>query len=271
MKKIVIIGGGFAGSIAARKLEHHFDVTLIDTKNYFEFTPSVLRTLVEPQHVKRIEVLHSHYLHQAHLIKDEVQTIDSDHVYTKTEKFPYDYLIIATGSKYHLPIKAENLIMTTRSQDLRTFSKKLLKADSVLIIGGGVVGVELAAEIADHFPEKKLTIIHAQPELLERNPKKARNYALKFLQNKNVEIIFNERVLVFKDHHYKTDKGTLLKPDLAFLCTGIKPNHQLLEKNFSDSLDERNSVLVNPYLQLVNHKNIFAAGDITAIKEEKTA
>ena len=66
MKKVVVIGGGFAGAYIARHLEKDFDVTLIDTKDYFEFTPGILRTIVFPKHMKRIQVLHTHYLHKSH-------------------------------------------------------------------------------------------------------------------------------------------------------------------------------------------------------------
>lgn len=47
---MVIVGGGFAGACVAQALEPDFRVTLIDNKDYFEFTPSVLRTIVEPNH-----------------------------------------------------------------------------------------------------------------------------------------------------------------------------------------------------------------------------
>ena len=55
-KKLVIIGGGFAGSLVARNLEKEFNVTLIDTKPYFEFTPGILRTIVEPDHIKKVVI-----------------------------------------------------------------------------------------------------------------------------------------------------------------------------------------------------------------------
>ena len=61
-KKVVIVGGGFAGSHVAKSLEKYFDVFLIDTKDYFEFTPGVLRAIVEPLHIRNIQVLHNHYL-----------------------------------------------------------------------------------------------------------------------------------------------------------------------------------------------------------------
>lgn len=53
-KKVVIIGGSFAGRRARRLLKPHFEVTLIDEKEYFEFTPSTLRCMVEPKHNKKV-------------------------------------------------------------------------------------------------------------------------------------------------------------------------------------------------------------------------
>jgi NADH dehydrogenase FAD-containing subunit len=67
-----------------------------------------------------------------------------------------------------------------------------------LIIGGGLVGVELAAEIAEHFPFKKVTIVHAGPHLLSRNdvPVRAVNNVHDYLTQQGVDIVLGERVLV---------------------------------------------------------------------------
>lgn len=51
---VVIVGGGFAGRTALRELRSEFEVTLIETKEYFEYTPSILRCLVEPDHARKI-------------------------------------------------------------------------------------------------------------------------------------------------------------------------------------------------------------------------
>src|SRR3989338_6062962 len=71
MKTVIVLGGGFAGALAARKLEKYFQVLLIDQKDYFEFTPAVLRTLVEPSHVDKIQVRHSDYLKRTQVIKGQ--------------------------------------------------------------------------------------------------------------------------------------------------------------------------------------------------------
>ena len=180
MKKIIIIGGGFAGAYCARKLEKDFDVTLIDTKDYFEFTPSVLRTLIESEHAGKIEVCHQKYLLRAFVVRDEVISITEHDVKTTSKKLPYDYLIIATGSRYNVPIKEKNMIITDRGEELRKYSQKLREANTILIIGGGLVGVELAAEIITAYPDKKIKLVHAHAELIERNPGKSRKYAQRY-------------------------------------------------------------------------------------------
>ncbi len=271
MKKVVVIGGGFAGAHIAQHLENDFAVTLIDCKDYFEFTPSVLRTLVEPAHVRKIQVRHKAYLHRAQVVKEMVQNITPLFVQAGRKTYAFDYLIICSGSSYNTPIKEEGLIVTARAEELQQYSHRLRKADHVLIVGGGLVGVELAAEIVTAYPEKKITIIHSGSELLERNSPSARKYAKTFLQKKGVSLVFNQRVVLNGNKTFTTDKGNIYSADLAFLCVGIKPNYEFLRVQCSTSLNEKHFLCVNSHLQVQGYKNIFAAGDITNVREEKTA
>jgi len=271
MKQLIIIGGGFAGAYIARKLESEFAVTLFDTKDYFEFTPSVLRTLVEPKHLQRIEVPHQAYLHTAMIIRKPVTEVTDNEVIGGGKEYLFDYLVIASGSRYTVPIKEENIVIAARGRELQQWAHQLEKAKNVLIVGGGIVGTELAAEIVERFPEKEITLIHSKKDLLERNPRKAQKYARRFLQRRGVKIIFEERVVDTAAKKYATNKGREIFADLAFLCTGIAPNSQFLKKNGKITLAEDSFVQVNAHLQVTNCPNIFAAGDITNIKEEKTA
>eukprot|EP00928_Gymnodinium_smaydae_P098452 TRINITY_DN9159_c0_g1_i1.p2 TRINITY_DN9159_c0_g1~~TRINITY_DN9159_c0_g1_i1.p2 ORF type:complete len:109 (-),score=37.57 TRINITY_DN9159_c0_g1_i1:20-307(-) len=49
-RKVLIIGGQFAGNFSARDLKKHFHVTVVDAKEFFEYTPGVLRAYVKPAH-----------------------------------------------------------------------------------------------------------------------------------------------------------------------------------------------------------------------------
>ena len=271
MKKVVVVGGGFAGAYVARNLERSFDVTLIDTKDYFEFTPSILRTLVEPQHMKKIQVRHSHYLHTATIVKGCAEHITTQEVHTEDGTYPYDYLVLCSGSRYNTPIKDENIVITARADKLRSYAQKLRKAHTVLVIGGGVVGVELAAEIIEAYPDKDVTVVHSKGELIDRNPQKARMYAQRFLEKRGVKIVFNERIVKNEGTSHITKSGKKYTADLTFLCVGITPNYEYMNKHCSTSLNERNYICVTPELQVEGYNNVFAAGDITNIPEEKTA
>lgn len=270
VKKVVIIGGGFAGAHLAKLLENSFHVTLIDTKDYFEFTPGILRTIVHPEHMKKIQVLHSDYLHTVKRIHGEVTDFTIQFVVVGKRKIPFDYLFVCSGSRYNTPIKEKNIVLPNRGDALRKAHHQLDEAENVLIVGGGVVGVELAAEIIDSYPGKHVTLVHGGAHLLERSPALAQSYAERFFKKRGLTILYNDRLTV-DTKNFVTQKGIALDADLCFFCTGIIPNTELFSKHFASSLNERKQVHVLGTLQLENYPHIFVVGDLNDIPEEKTA
>ncbi|GAM18659.1 hypothetical protein SAMD00019534_018340 [Acytostelium subglobosum LB1] len=274
-KRVVIVGGGFSGTMIAQKLENDFQVTLIDTKDYFEFTPSILRTIVEPTHIKRIQVLHSHYLKNTNVVQKKVTDLNADQVFTEDRtNIPYDYLVLNSGSSYNSPFKESSVVASARANTLREYFYHIRKLKRILIIGGGIVGVELAGEIVSHFKGKEVTLIHSQSQLMNRFPKKAVRYAERYLLDHKVRIIYNERVIAHKENIFITDHGSEIVSDQAFLCTGIVPNSDYLKKSYPNTISEFGYIKSNDYLQMVGssyHKNIFVSGDVLNVREEKLA
>lgn len=271
MKKLVIIGGGFAGAKIAKSLENYFETTLIDDKDYFEFTPGVLRSIIEPEHLKKIQVLHNHYLKKTKVINGCVKKIFQKEIMLDNNyKIEFDYLVISSGSRYNMPFKEKNVVIATRGSHLRNYHNQLSKSNEIVIIGGGIVGVELAGEISWKYPDKKITIIHHGNRLMPRNSEKSANHTEKYLIKKNVKIIYGQKATKKEEKIIITDKGTKINSDMAFLCTGITPNSDFINKD-SKILNEKKQIKVNEYLQVQGYENIFAGGDITDIKEEKTA
>ena len=255
MKKLIIIGGGFAGAKIAKALEKRFDVILIDSKDYFEFTPSVLRTIVEPEHIKKIQVLHSHYLKKTKIINACVTELKNSYVKTdKNKKYYFDYLVIASGSRYQFPFKEQNIVLASRASHLRNCYEKLCLAKNIVLVGGGIVGVELTAEIANAYSDKNITLIEAGKGLMSRNHNKSAEYVKKYLEKNKVNLIFNEKVKEAKNKKITTNKGRKIKADMIFLCTGITPNSEFIDKKY---LNKRKQTLVNDFLQVDNLKNVF--------------
>ncbi|KAL8201876.1 hypothetical protein R6Q57_011023 [Mikania cordata] len=153
-------------------------------------------------------------------------------------------------------------------------NEKIKAAQSILIVGGGPTGVELAGETAVDFPEKKITLVHNGYRLLEFLGPKASKKALDWLISKHVEVKLEQTVnledVAEGNKVYKTSSGEIIKADCHFLCTG-KPLGSSWLKNtiLRDSLDDAGSLVVDEYMRVKGRKNIFAIGDITNIKEMK--
>ena len=148
--------------------------------------------------------------------------------------------------------------------------EKIKSSESVLIVGGGPSGVELAAEIAVDFPEKKVTLVHKGPRLLEFVGEKAAHKAFDWLASKKVEVILNQSVDLNSasdgNKTYRTSGGETIHADCHFLCVGKPLSSQWLTGTvLKDSLDGKGRVVVDEHLRVKDRKNVFAIGDITNI------
>ena len=270
-KKVVIVGGGFTGAYCAKRLQNKFQVILIDNKEHFEFTPSIIKSISDPRNLRKIQISHKTYLNKGEFLHAEVKEVGKNYVLVNNEKINFDYLIIASGSRYTNPIKSQNILTVQRSKDIRDFHEKLKVSKKILIVGGGIVGVELASDIITKYKDKKITLIDSNSELIPRNNKKTRNHVKAFLEAHGVSIINNEKIIKSNKQTFFTDRGREITPDMFFLCTGITSNSEFMNKNFKDNLNEKGQIKTNEYLQMDGFDNIFVGGDVTDILEEKTA
>ncbi|KAH7541803.1 hypothetical protein FEM48_Zijuj02G0006300 [Ziziphus jujuba var. spinosa] len=271
-RRLVVIGGGVAGSLIAKSLQFHADLTLIDQKEYFEIPWASLRTMVEPSVGERSVINHRDYLTNARIITSSAINISETEVLTGEGRLvPYDYLVIATGH-------TDPTIPKTRTERLKQYkeeNEKIDLASSILIVGGGPTGVELAAEIAVDFPDKKLTLVHNGSRLLQFIGQKASDKTLNWLASKKVEVMLEKSVNLDNISNgnstsYRTSDGETLNADCHFLCTAKSLGstwlkHTVLESN----LDSYGRLMVDENLRVKGRNNIFAIGDITDVPEIK--
>ncbi|KAK4358533.1 hypothetical protein RND71_020762 [Anisodus tanguticus] len=132
-------------------------------KDYFEIPWASLKAKVEPLFAERSLIHHKDYLANGRLVVSEVTNINHKEVLTAdSHQFAYDYLVVAIGHYDPLPVTRND-----RMEEYQTQNEKIKAVDSILMVGGGPTGVELAAEIAVDFPKKKVTLVHNRSRLLE--------------------------------------------------------------------------------------------------------
>lgn len=139
-----------------------------------------------------------------------------------------------------------------------------------MVIGGGPTGVELAGEIAVDFPEKEVTLVHNGPRLMQFIGPKASNKTLDWLKSKRVEVKLEQSVELDSVSGgrkiYQTSAGETIRADCIFLCTGSPLGSAWLKETFlKDKLDIHGRLMVDKYLRVKDHTNIFAIGDITDV------
>ncbi|XP_075484574.1 uncharacterized protein LOC142524444 isoform X2 [Primulina tabacum] len=269
-KRVVIVGGGVAGSLVAKSLQFHADVTLVDPKDYFEIPWASLRSMVEPSFAERSVIYHRDYLTNGRVIVSKAINILNSQVLTADGRLiAYDYLVIATGHDDRMP--------QTRSERLQQYkseNEEIKASSSILVVGGGPTGVELASEIAVDFPEKRVILVHNGSRLLEFIGPKAARKTLEWLKSKKVEVKLQQSIdlnnISVGSKTYMTSSGETIKADCVLLCTGKQPGSAWLsETMLKGSIDGLGRLKVDENLRVKGCKNIFAIGDITDIKELK--
>ncbi|KAI8539645.1 hypothetical protein RHMOL_Rhmol09G0198900 [Rhododendron molle] len=281
-KKVVVVGGGVAGSLVAKTLQDHAHVVLIDSKEYFEIPWASLRSLVEPSFAERSVINHSEYLPNADIVIAAATNVTESEILTEQgQLIEYDYLVIATGhvdtgalarseklSHYQAGLKTR----TKKLSQYQSEHQKIKSSNTILIVGGGPTGVELAGEIAVDFPDKKVIVVHRGSRLLEFIGHRASRKALDWLTSKKVEVILGQSVNLssVSDGAYQTSGGETITADCHFNCTG-KPmgSSWLRETVLKNSLDIHGRLMVDENLRVKGRTNVFGIGDITDLPEIK--
>ncbi|CAG8552188.1 5197_t:CDS:1 [Funneliformis mosseae] len=293
---IVIIGGGYAGLTAAQKLSsalsNTHQILLIEKKSHFHHDIGGLRTIVEEGFEKKIIIPYDHIFDKhgdGKIIHGTVTRFKKNDLIVRKSngqelKINFEIAVIATGSDYSRPAK---FIGENKDDDVKEILEQreaLKKAQRVLIVGGGPVGIELAGEIASVYgKEKEITLIHGKEELLTpKFPKKLKDSLATQLKDLNVNLILGDRI-DFERYNVgnglskmtiTTEKGQTVESDIQFVAIGQKPNTSIIEQLNADLIDE-NTHLVKVkstlQLELDEYDHIFAIGDITNIPESKLA
>lgn len=160
---------------------------------------------------------------------------------------------------------------------VKDIQAKFSKAKHIVLVGGGAVGFELAGEIKDIWPSKKVTIVHGEDLLFNpAYPDKMRTAAMASMKKRGVELILGDFVDIGETTEVEgvtTRSGkSLSSADFVVQTRGPGPNTAFVSASIgSAALSERHLIRVRPTLQLQDYRNIFAGGDVIEWKEQKQA
>jgi len=281
-KTILVLGGGAAGHQIAYQLRNDADVILVDPKTYWEVPMAVPRLLVEPDKLQA-RLPYKNFMGRATHIQGKVVALADDiariALIDGTERMlPFDYAVIATGSRYIDPlIKAEATTETERSAEISAMNQRLRGARSVVVAGGGPVGVETAAELRETFPNLTVTIVHGGSKLLERAPNRFPGWAEQALRPGGVNFVFNDRVTVPDpgvqpdDGKVRTNAGRTIEADVVIWAGGVVPVTDYVAASWPASVQPDGLLRVDPFLRLQDHPRVFVAGDVTNLPEGRLA
>ena len=271
---VLIIGGGFGGVGVAQKLaKEGVDVTLLDRKNYFEVTFATLRNVTAPQkHGNTPRKLYSDFISGTFIQAGVSSMTNSEVMLDSGEVIHFKQAIISTGSRYPtLPEAKSNskFDYAERNQEMLDAHESLSSAESVLVIGGGAVGVEFAGEIASSFPSKDITLVHTTNRLLDNAEPKAQRKALEQLTGKGVKVKLNRHFAKNEDVYRCSNSGETLKADIVYECVGMVPNTEFLRLELPNILDSKGFINVDAYMRVKGYDNLYSLGDCAALDSNK--
>ena len=171
---------------------------------------------------------------------------------------PYDHLILAVGARNRaLPAKGAGRVLYLRTRDeAETIRERLAAVQSVAVIGGGFIGLELAA--AARTLGKQVTVVEAAPRLMARAvPPPLSDFFREVHQREGVEIVLGATVEEIEPGAVKLGDGTRRAADVVFAGVGVVPNTELAR---DAGLAIGNGIAVDELLR-TSEPHIFAIGD----------
>ncbi|WP_258105738.1 nitrate reductase [Marinoscillum sp. MHG1-6] len=275
-KKIVVVG---AGAAAFRFVNTYRDFNQTDQISVFskEEWPFYNRVLL-PEYINETKEWEDLLKFTQDELKklnldlypsNPIQKVDRENklvIDSKGESHSYDVLIMATGSRAFIPPNAPihlPRVFTMRDRQNADDLKDRLKPDShVLVIGGGLLGLELAAALSEIHIET--TIIQLGSRLMERQLDPVASSMLReYVEGLGVRVFTNDQVVSIDevnedDLFVKLKSGHSFHTNAAVFAIGTRPNTELAVES---GLETGRGVKVNDYLQS-SDPNIFALGEI---------
>ena len=296
----LILGGQFAGTGVAHYLLKHtipalraldrtrqYHVTIVSASDSYYYKVGVPRVLVQPELAQAdaktpvllpLADLFKQYPSDDYTIVQGAATAVDPAARTVTITKPdksttaqrYDSLVLATGSTTASPLWSQHGDAAASRAALAAVHAALPQAQTILLAGGGPVGVESAGELSQHYPRADITLLSGADRVLPRLSARTSGRAESMLKTAGVAVVHG--VKVTDDGGAKEgapatlrlSDGSTKRVDVYVDATGARPNTAFLPP---DWLDERGRVVVDDGLRGTAGSmggRVYAIGDVAS-------
>jgi len=289
-KKIVIIGGGDAGTYTVEALMRkgavkQFDITLVKKEKEGSSSicavPFALQGVFSMKEVAEIEPPESFVKHGIdYRTETEATSIDLENetVSLSTgEEIKYDYLVIATGRKPRIPaiegVDLEGVYTMSTVEDGRKIEAAMNAPEtkSAVVLGGGPIGLQVALAFLKKGLKTTVVVGHSAPMSSMLDPDMA-SIVRERMEKEGVEFLFGKSVDAIKGEGGKVKSvmtnGEELPADIVVICKGMLPNTDLA-KRAGIEIGETGGIVTDQLLHVKKNgkyvHNVYALGDCVEV------
>lgn len=269
-KKVVIIGAGHGGmQVVASLREEGFEgeIVLIASEKEMPYQkPPLSKGYLQGKQSEESILFRSANYYENNNISlrlgeqiTKIKVAENQVITDSGDAISYTHLILATGANNRKltsdGVEIPNILYLRTLADAQIIAQKLENSQSVAIIGGGFIGLELAALASEKG--KKVTVIESQTRLMERVlPAVISTIFRQTHEQHGVQICLNSHIEQITAEGIQTKEG-FIQADLILAGIGVIPASSLAEEA---GIICENGVVVNEFQQ-TSVANIYAIGD----------
>lgn len=302
MKRVVIVGGGFAGLAAARRLAgESVEVWVVDQHNFHTFQPLLYQVAtagLDPADVAYPIRTILRRTRNARFVHGRVSRCDLSRctiLLTDGRELSYDYLVVASGASaatFGVPGVIDHALFLYTLDDARWVRNQVLTvlehsdaatsdettAPVIVVVGGGPTGVEMAGALSELIDiairhdrlrldpaRTRIVVLDAQNRLLTNFSPVASEYAERILRARGVEVRLGCGVEEVSAAGVRLTGNELIRASVVIWAAGVT-----VEGTIAATLESQRvpggRIVVDTDLSLVSHPEVFVAGDAAAAR-----
>ncbi|KAF8516081.1 FAD/NAD-P-binding domain-containing protein [Gautieria morchelliformis] len=297
LKNVLVIGGSYVGSRAAAELAlalpSSHRVLLLEPHSHFQHLFTFPRFAVVKGHEHKAFIPFDNFFQtegvapeKGKMVRARVDQLLKDKAMLDREvegatEIPYDYAVVATGTQLPPPgtLRVEGKVEGV--EYFRQHQKRVESAQRIVILGGGAVGVQIATDIKETYPSKRVVLVHSRLQLLNRFHNGLHEVVRKRCEELGIELVLGDRAVIpskgfpIEEGPFEVElqSGKHLSADFAIISIGQTPQSSLISRLSPGSITSNGFISVRPTLQIADDStpNLFTLGDIAETGANKAA